>query len=112
MNSSYSLGSIFAVPSAPRFAHKFGRQWSVMRGLFNYTDRRASTGLSSARYITSISNSDSRIIRILFCKITSGGTLIGELRHPKERPVLITSPFNSSPFIGSDNGSMHCLRNE
>ena len=35
---------------------------------------------------------------ILFC-IISGAALIGELSHPKERPIL-TSMFNSSYFIG------------
>lgn len=36
---------------------------------------------------------------ILFA-IISGSSLIGELSHPKERPVM-TSLFNSSYFIGS-----------
>lgn len=37
-------------------------------------------------------------VGILFC-IISGAALIGELGHPKERPIL-TSLFNSSYFIG------------
>lgn len=37
-------------------------------------------------------------VGILFC-IISGSALIGELSHPKERPIL-TSMFNSSYFIG------------
>jgi MFS family permease len=32
VNSSYQLGSIFAVPFAPWFAHRFGRRWSIMLG--------------------------------------------------------------------------------
>lgn len=37
-------------------------------------------------------------VGILFA-IISGSSLIGELGHPKERPIL-TSLFNSSYFIG------------
>jgi len=32
INSCYQLGSIFAVPIAPWFAHRFGRRWSIMLG--------------------------------------------------------------------------------
>jgi MFS family permease len=32
VNSSYQLGSIFAVPVAPWFAQRFGRRWSIMLG--------------------------------------------------------------------------------
>ena len=32
VNSCYQLGSIFAVPIAPWFAHRFGRRWSIMLG--------------------------------------------------------------------------------
>lgn len=32
VNSSYQLGSIFAVPIAPWFAHRYGRRWSIMLG--------------------------------------------------------------------------------
>ena len=32
INSSYQLGSIFGVPIAPWFAHRYGRRWSIMLG--------------------------------------------------------------------------------
>lgn len=32
VNSSYQLGSIFAVPLAPWFAQRYGRRWSIMLG--------------------------------------------------------------------------------
>lgn len=32
INSSYQLGSIFAVPVAPWFAQRFGRRWSIVLG--------------------------------------------------------------------------------
>lgn len=32
VNSSYQLGSIFAVPIAPWFAQRYGRRWSIMLG--------------------------------------------------------------------------------
>lgn len=32
VNSSYQLGSIFAIPIAPWFANRFGRRWSIMLG--------------------------------------------------------------------------------
>ena len=32
VNSSYQLGSIFAVPIAPWFAQRYGRRWSIMAG--------------------------------------------------------------------------------
>ncbi|KAF9781060.1 hypothetical protein IL306_014138 [Fusarium sp. DS 682] len=97
VNSSYQLGSIFAVPVAPWFAQRFGRRWSIMLGSGIMIFGAIIQGFAQhvAMYIIA------RMILgagILFC-IISGSALIGELGYPKERPVL-TSLFNSSYFIG------------
>ncbi|KAK1765317.1 general substrate transporter [Phialemonium atrogriseum] len=97
VNSCYQLGSIFAVPIAPWFAHRYGRRWSIMLGSGIMVFGALLQGFAQhvAMYIIA------RMILgvgILFC-IISGSALIGELGHPKERPVL-TSLFNSSYFIG------------
>ncbi|KAJ9161104.1 General substrate transporter [Coniochaeta hoffmannii] len=97
VNSCYQLGSIFAVPVAPWFAHRYGRRWSVMLGSLIMVFGAILQGFAQhvAMYIIA------RMILgvgILFC-IISGAALIGELSHPKERAVL-TSLFNSSYFIG------------
>lgn len=44
---------------------------------------------------------------VVFC-IISGSALIGELGHPKDRPIL-TSLFNSSYFIGQITASAIAL---
>ncbi|KAM5352810.1 hypothetical protein ACJ41O_005532 [Fusarium nematophilum] len=97
VNSSYQLGSIFAVPIAPWFAQRFGRRWSIMLGSWIMVAGALIQGFAQhvAMYIIA------RMllgVGILFC-IISGAALIGELGHPKERAVL-TSLFNSSYFIG------------
>ncbi|KAK7217755.1 hypothetical protein V2G26_005758 [Clonostachys chloroleuca] len=97
VNSSYQLGSIFAVPIAPWFAQRYGRRWSIMLGSLIMVFGSLLQGFAQhiAMYIIA------RMVLgvgILFC-IISGAALIGELGHPKERPIL-TSLFNSSYFIG------------
>ncbi|RKL19722.1 hypothetical protein BFJ68_g3201 [Fusarium oxysporum] len=97
VNSSYQLGSIFAVPFAPWFAQRFGRRWSIMLGSLIMVGGAIIQGFAQhvAMYIIA------RMILgvgILFC-IISGSALIGELGYPKERAVL-TSLFNASYFIG------------
>jgi MFS family permease len=97
VNSSYQLGSIFAVPVAPWVAQKFGRRWSIMLGSLIMVVGALIQGFAQhvGMYIVA------RMILgagILFC-IISGAALIGELAHPKERAVL-TSLFNASYFIG------------
>jgi sugar porter (SP) family MFS transporter len=97
VNSSYQLGSIFAVPIAPWFAARFGRRWSIMLGSLIMCCGAIIQGFAQhvGMYIVA------RMILgmgILFA-IISGAALIGELGHPKERAVL-TSLFNSSYFIG------------
>ncbi|CAH0051866.1 unnamed protein product [Clonostachys solani] len=97
VNSSYQLGSIFAVPIAPWFAQRYGRRWSIMLGSLIMIFGSLLQGFAQhiAMYIIA------RMILgmgILFC-IISGAALIGELGHPKERAIL-TSLFNSSYFIG------------
>ncbi|PNP75756.1 hypothetical protein FNYG_10834 [Fusarium nygamai] len=97
VNSSYQLGSIFAVPFAPWFAQRFGRRWSIMLGSLIMVSGAIIQGFAQhvAMYIIA------RMILgagILFC-IISGSALIGELGYPKERAVL-TSLFNASYFIG------------
>ena len=44
---------------------------------------------------------------ILFC-IVAGSSLMGELAHPKERPI-VTSLFNALYFIGSLIAACICL---
>jgi sugar porter (SP) family MFS transporter len=97
VNSCYQLGSIFAVPVAPWFAHRFGRRWSIMLGSLIMVVGALIQGFAQhvgmyivARMLLGVG--------ILFC-IISGAALIGELGHPKERAIL-TSLFNSSYFIG------------
>jgi sugar porter (SP) family MFS transporter len=97
INSSYMLGSVFAVPFAPWVAQKFGRRWSIMIGSLIMVAGALLQGFSQhvAMYIIS------RLILgfgILFA-IISGAAMIAELGHPKERAIL-TSLFNSSYFIG------------
>ncbi|CAI4213513.1 unnamed protein product [Parascedosporium putredinis] len=97
INSCYQLGSIFAVPIAPWFAHRFGRRWSIMLGSWIMVVGALIQGFAQhvAMYIIA------RMllgVGILFA-IISGAALIGELSHPKERAIL-TSLFNSSYFIG------------
>ncbi|KAG5658604.1 hypothetical protein KAF25_010785 [Fusarium avenaceum] len=97
VNSSYQLGSIFAVPFAPWFAQRFGRRWSIMLGSGIMIFGAILQGFAQhvGMYIVA------RMILgagILFC-IISGSALIGELGYPKERAVL-TSLFNASYFIG------------
>ena len=107
VNSSYQLGSIFAVPIAPWFAQKYGRRWSIMLGSLIMVVGAIIQGFAQhvAMYIIA------RMILgmgILFA-IISGSALIGELGHPKERAVL-TSLFNSSYFIGQILASAIALR--
>jgi sugar porter (SP) family MFS transporter len=97
VNSSYQLGSIFAVPIAPWFAQKYGRRMSILLGSLIMVCGALIQGFAQhvGMYIVA------RMILgsgILFC-IISGAALIGELGYPKERAVL-TSLFNSSYFIG------------
>lgn len=98
VSSCYQLGSIIAVPIAPWFNQKYGRRWGIMAGSIIMVIGAVIQGFSQhvGMYIVA------RMILgagILFA-IISGSSLIGELSHPKERPVM-TSLFNSSYFIGS-----------
>ncbi|KAF4468534.1 hexose transporter [Fusarium albosuccineum] len=106
VNSSYQLGSIFAVPFAPWVAQRYGRRWSIMLGSFIMVFGALLQGFAQhvAMYIIA------RMLLgmgILFC-IISGAALIGELGHPKERATL-TSLFNSSYFIGQITASAIAL---
>ncbi|RSL58220.1 hypothetical protein CEP54_007864 [Fusarium duplospermum] len=106
VNSSYQLGSIFGVPLAPWFAHRYGRRWSIMLGSLIMVVGALLQGFAQhvAMYIIA------RMllgVGILFC-IISGAALIGELGHPKERAIL-TSLFNSSYFIGQITASAIAL---
>ncbi|KAL2114055.1 hypothetical protein VUR80DRAFT_1058 [Thermomyces stellatus] len=97
INSCYQLGSIFGVPIAPWFAQRFGRRWSIMLGSLIMVVGALLQGFAQhvAMYIIA------RMllgVGILFA-IISGSAMLGELGHPKERPIL-TSLFNSSYFIG------------
>ncbi|KAK5112346.1 hypothetical protein LTR62_004309 [Meristemomyces frigidus] len=98
ISSSYQLGSILAVPSAPWLNQRFGRRWSVFVGSAIMVVGALLQGFAQnvAMYVIA------RMLLgagILFA-IISGSSLIGELAHPKERAIL-TSCFNASYFIGS-----------
>ncbi|PLN86954.1 general substrate transporter [Aspergillus taichungensis] len=95
--AAYSLGAVCSLPFVPWVNQKFGRRWTVMFGSAISLVGALIQGFSNgtAMYVVA------RILLgfgIPFC-IVSGSALIGELGHPKERPIL-TSLFNSSYFIG------------
>jgi len=98
ISSCYQLGSILAVPIAPWFNQRFGRRWAIMAGSIIMVVGAILQGFSVhigmyiiARMLLGVG--------IVFA-IISGSALIGELAHPKERPIM-TSLFNSSYFVGS-----------
>jgi len=98
ISSCYQLGSILAVPIAPWFNQRFGRRWAIMAGSIIMVVGAIIQGFSVhigmyiiARMLLGVG--------IVFA-IISGSALIGELSHPKERPIM-TSLFNSSYFVGS-----------
>ncbi|KAJ5698854.1 MFS sugar transporter [Penicillium macrosclerotiorum] len=97
LGAAYSLGAILSLPFVPYLNQRFGRRWTIMFGSCVSLVGAIIQGFSNgvAMYIVA------RILLgfgIPFC-IVAGSSLLGELGHPKERPIL-TSLFNSSYFIG------------
>ncbi|KAI5791930.1 general substrate transporter [Geopyxis carbonaria] len=98
MSASYSLGSICALPLVPLMNEKYGRKKSIMLGSIIMIVGAVLQGASQhfAMFV---------IARIILgygipFAIVAASSLIGELSHPRERPIL-TSLFNCSWFIGA-----------
>ncbi|KAL1976496.1 hypothetical protein VTN31DRAFT_2778 [Thermomyces dupontii] len=97
LGATYSLGAVLALPFIPWVNQRVGRRWTIMFGSIISVVGAILQGLSNGvgMYIVA------RIVLgfgIPFC-IVAASALIGELGHPKERPIM-TSLFNSSYFIG------------
>ncbi|KAF7715297.1 MFS-type Sugar/inositol transporter [Penicillium ucsense] len=97
LGASYSLGAIISLPFVPYLNQLVGRRWTIMFGSCVSLVGALLQGFSNgvAMYVVA------RMILgfgIPFC-IVAGSSLLGELGHPRERPIL-TSLFNSSYYIG------------
>ncbi|KAJ5821641.1 uncharacterized protein N7525_010925 [Penicillium rubens] len=98
LSASYSLGSISALPFVTILSDHVGRRWSIMFG-------------SMVMVVGAIMQAFSvNVTMWIFARIflghgfpycvVAGSALVGELAHPKERPVL-GSLFNSCYYLGS-----------
>jgi sugar porter (SP) family MFS transporter len=112
--AAYSLGAILSLPFIPIVNEKFGRRWSILAGsvimcigaiIQGFAQNGQSTPIVQWACILTSSSAGMYIAaRIILgfgiptC-IVSGSSLIGELSHPNERPIL-TSLFNVSYFVG------------
>ncbi|MCJ1258616.1 hypothetical protein MMC24_006449 [Lignoscripta atroalba] len=98
--ASYSLGAICALPFVPLINDRFGRRWCIMFGSIVMVVGSFLQGFANG------STAAMYIVARLFLgfgipfAIIAGSSLLGELAHPKERPIM-TSLFNVSWFIGS-----------
>ncbi|KAJ5475719.1 hypothetical protein N7539_008006 [Penicillium diatomitis] len=97
LGASYSLGAIISLPFVPYLNQLVGRRWTIMFGSCVSLVGALLQGFSNgvAMYVVA------RMILgfgIPFC-IVAGSSLLGELGHPRERPIL-TSLFNSSYYMG------------
>ncbi|KAL7271328.1 hypothetical protein RUND412_005921 [Rhizina undulata] len=98
MSASYSLGCILALPFVPAVNDRWGRRMSIVLGSLIMAVGAVLQGaaINFAMFV---------IARIILgfgipFAIVAASSLIGELSHPKERPIL-TSLFNSSWFVGA-----------
>ncbi|KAF1832853.1 hexose transporter-like protein [Decorospora gaudefroyi] len=98
ISAAYNLGAIFALPLVPFVNDRFGRRWAIFIGSWIMVFGALVQTLSvhagmyiAARFILGFG--------IPFC-IIAGSALMGELAHPKERPIM-TSLFNALWFVGS-----------
>lgn len=98
MSATYSLGSILALPLVPVISEKYGRKQSINLGsiIMIIGSILQAASQNFAMFVIS------RIILGLGIPfaIVGASSLIGELSHPKERPIL-TSLFNCSWYIGA-----------
>ena len=105
ISASYSLGAILSLPLVPLVNERFGRRWSILLGSLVMVAGAIIQGFSQhvAMYIMA------RVVLgfgIPVC-IVAGSSLIGELAHPRERPVM-TSLFNVSYFVGQITAAGIC----
>ncbi|KAK1763043.1 putative mfs sugar transporter [Phialemonium atrogriseum] len=104
--AAYSLGAILSLPLVPIVNERLGRRWSIFLGSSIMMVGALIQGFSQhvGMYIVA------RMILgfgIPTC-IVSGSSLIGELAHAKERPVM-TSLFNVSFFVGQITAAAICF---
>ncbi|KAI5782172.1 hexose transporter [Pyronema domesticum] len=98
LSASYSLGSICALPLVPWVNEKYGRKFAIYLGSVIMIIGAVLQGASQHFAMFVIS----RVILgygIPFA-IVAASSLIGELAHPRERPIM-TSLFNCSWFVGA-----------
>ena len=119
MTASYSLGCILALPFIPMANDSRGRKFSIALGsvvmivgaAIQCAAQNCKSLLTDMCFSGKEANqSPSPVAMFVIARMILGfgvpfavvaaSTLIGELSHPKERPV-ITSLFNSSWFVGS-----------
>jgi len=98
MAASYSLGSVLALPFVPYINERYGRKTAIVIGSIIMILGAIIQGAAQnfAMFVVA------RVIvgfGIPFA-IVAASSLIGELSHPKERPIL-TSLFNCSWFVGA-----------
>jgi len=98
MSASYSLGCILALPFVPVVNDRYGRRFSITAGsiIMIIGAILQCAAQNFAMFV---------IARIILgygipFAIVAASSLIGELSHPKERPIL-TSLFNASWFVGA-----------
>ncbi|KDQ64050.1 hypothetical protein JAAARDRAFT_52051 [Jaapia argillacea MUCL 33604] len=98
ISAMYSLGAVCALPFVPIISDRLGRRRSIVLGslfmLIGAILQAASQNFAMfivSRFILGLG--------IPFA-IIAASSLIGELSHPKERPI-VSSLFNSCYFIGS-----------
>ncbi|KAA8899397.1 general substrate transporter [Sphaerosporella brunnea] len=95
LTASYSLGSLVALPLVPTINERWGRKMAIYVGSVLMIIGAVLQGANTMFVI-------SRIILgygIPFA-IVGASSLIGELAHPRERPIM-TSLFNVSWFVGA-----------
>ncbi|KAF2849538.1 hexose transporter-like protein [Plenodomus tracheiphilus IPT5] len=98
ISAAYNLGAVCALPIVPYVNDTFGRRWAIFIGSWIMVVGSLVQALSvsasmyiGARFLLGFG--------IPFC-IIAGSSLMGELAHPKERPIM-TSLFNALWFVGS-----------
>ncbi|KAL3443136.1 general substrate transporter [Aspergillus insuetus] len=98
LTASYNLGAISALPFVSILSDHVGRRWSIMFGSL--------VMVGGAIMQTFSTNVTMWIFARIFLGhgfpycVVAGSALVGELAHPKERPIL-GSLFNSCYFVGS-----------
>jgi sugar porter (SP) family MFS transporter len=106
ISAAYPLGAVLSLPLVPWTNQTFGRRWAICFGSIIMIIGAIVQGfaVNPAMYIVA------RMILgfgIPVC-IVAGSSLIGELSHPKERPIL-TSLFNVAYFVGQLTAAGICF---